>query len=286
MNNFLQTKEACEFFSIIANDARCVLSSLNSMSFDDCQEKVNRIKDKIQNRQINIRPEDAILNDFFVLLRFADFLFSYSQFWRKLLNKEFSSSWNSLQDSLDLLRLIKRFSAINIVFFENQLLELEKAYPYNIFLSIGATFEYFKCSLCGLDIDSIECPHMQGELYGGKMAQAIAQNMIEASHISLVPVPKDKRCVVAYEDTVEQFKLVRELANLINTEKFKIFDFVELQFSTKFILNPNYVKLGRNEPCYCQSGKKFKKCCILKRFIEDKHVDFMVYPNSIDVVIP
>lgn len=23
-------------------------------------------------------------------------------------------------------------------------------------------------------------------------------------------------------------------------------------------------KLGRNEPCYCGSGKKFKKCCIDK----------------------
>ena len=23
-------------------------------------------------------------------------------------------------------------------------------------------------------------------------------------------------------------------------------------------------KLGRNEPCYCGSGKKYKKCCIIK----------------------
>jgi len=33
------------------------------------------------------------------------------------------------------------------------------------------------------------------------------------------------------------------------------------------LLNPpaptfNHIKLGRNDPCFCGSGKKFKKCCI------------------------
>jgi hypothetical protein len=38
--------------------------------------------------------------------------------------------------------------------------------------------------------------------------------------------------------------------------------------SKKRETNPNYVKIGRNEPCYCGSGKKFKKCCISKEYIE------------------
>lgn len=34
------------------------------------------------------------------------------------------------------------------------------------------------------------------------------------------------------------------------------------------LLNPpepisNHIKLGRNDPCFCGSGKKFKKCCIV-----------------------
>lgn len=28
----------------------------------------------------------------------------------------------------------------------------------------------------------------------------------------------------------------------------------------------NNKKLGRNEPCHCGSGKKFKKCCINKAY--------------------
>jgi len=27
-------------------------------------------------------------------------------------------------------------------------------------------------------------------------------------------------------------------------------------------------KIGRNDPCYCGSGKKFKKCCIDKPSLE------------------
>lgn len=35
--------------------------------------------------------------------------------------------------------------------------------------------------------------------------------------------------------------------------------------------NPDYDKarVGRNDPCTCRSGKKFKNCCINKRYEED-----------------
>lgn len=34
------------------------------------------------------------------------------------------------------------------------------------------------------------------------------------------------------------------------------------------LINPpepilNHLKLGRNDPCFCGSGKKFKKCCVI-----------------------
>ena len=40
-----------------------------------------------------------------------------------------------------------------------------------------------------------------------------------------------------------------------------------------FAWNP-YVKYPRNELCYCQSGKKYKKCCLLTEpMIIPKHVE-------------
>lgn len=279
----LQTYEACSFFNCIVNDAKNIFALLNKKAFNECREESRDLKLKVQNEKMT--EEEKVLNDFFVISRFVDFLSSYSDLWENLLKGHFSSSWNSLQDSLDLLRLIKKFSSINIEFFENQLLELEKLYPYNIFLSIGATAENFECSLCGLDIDSDACPHMRGELYGGKMAYGIAKNLIEANHVAFVSIPKDKRCVVKYEDSGKQFAPVRYLAELINTHKLSIFDFGELQFSKRRKLNPDYVKLGRNESCYCGSGKKFKKCCISKEYIEGDHIDIVPIPKTINDVL-
>ena len=281
----LKTKEACAAFNAILNNVREILTLLNKNSLEVCIEKAHRLKSKIQNEKINIQQDEDILNDFYIISRFVDFVSAYLDLWRKLLNHEFSSSWDSLQDSLNFLRLIKKFSSINIEFFEDQLLELEKTYPYNIFLSVGATAERIECSLCGQDIDSEDCPHMKGELYGGEMAYGVVKNIVEANHVSFVSNPKDKRCVVKYEDTGEQFKLVRYLSDLINNGRFNILDFCELKFSKKLKLNPEYVKLGRNESCFCGSGKKFKKCCISKEYIEGDHVDIVATPKTIDSVI-
>lgn len=31
-----------------------------------------------------------------------------------------------------------------------------------------------------------------------------------------------------------------------------------------FIVKPKTIYLGRNEPCHCKSGKKYKHCCLNK----------------------
>ncbi|MFH1117069.1 MAG: SEC-C metal-binding domain-containing protein [Pseudomonadota bacterium] len=285
MTKALQTEKVCGFLGILVNDARDALTSLNSMVFDECAYKIDCIKKKVLDEQSNSQQEDTILNDFFVIHRVVDFLHSYSQLWERLIDHKFSSSWYSLQDALDLLRLIKRFSSINVEFFENQLLELAKLYPYGVFVSLAFTVEKFQCSICGLDIDSLECPHFCGEIYGGKMAQAVATNIVEVSHAALVSNPRDKRCVPQYEDTGQQFNHVRYLADLMKSGRLHIFEFGELRFSKKLKVNPNYVKLGRNEPCYCNSGKKFKKCCISKEYLEVDHVDIVASASKIDTVL-
>jgi len=286
MTKILQTDEACELFKSIKGKARGALRSLNELRFPDFQKKIHEIKNAIDSaKESDERQEEAMLNDFYVLYRYTDFLIAYSDLWEKLLRHEFSNSWNSLQSALDLLRLIKRFSKVNIEFFESQLIELEKTYPYNVFFSVGATVEKFECSICALDIDSEDCPHIRGELYGGKMACAIARDIIDMNHVSMVSNPEDKRCVVKYEDNGEQFKLVRYLADFISQGNFNISDFGELKFSKKKQLNPEYKKLGRNDCCYCGSGKKFKKCCIPKEYIDNDHIDIVFSPKSIEEAV-
>ena len=262
------------------------LNSLNNLKFKDCKKEIEDInRDFIFARKNYCEDQEDILNEFFIFDRYVELLSLYLDLWQKIINGNFSSSWISLQNSLDLLRIIKKFidqeAYMEIYFYEFQLIELEKVYPYKIFFSIGAVAENIECGICGKDIDSPDCPHIKGELYKGKMAYGICRNITELNHISLVSNPADKRCVVAYDDNGEQFKLVRYLAELISDEKLVISDFGELRFSKKKIKNPEYRKLGRNAICYCESGKKFKKCCILKEYVERDHLDILPIPEEI-----
>lgn len=223
---------------------------------------------------------DEVLNDHFVAHCYIEFFSNYGQLWRLIAEENFSASWSKLQDSLDNLRLVRRFWQIDISALEDQLIELEKTYPYNVFFSIGAIVEKFECSICGQDIDSFQCSHRRGHLYRGRMAAGIARNMMNFNHVAIVDEPKDRRCVVTYEDTGEQFKLVRLLSHLLQKRKLVVSDFGLLIFSKRLKPNPDFMKIGRNDLCYCGSGVKFKRCCIAKSRIEGDHVDITPRPFS------
>lgn len=283
MSKYLHTDQASNVLDLLKPHVKRLLVDFNEHRFIHGQEAVSEVRKVLATAKAaaNIVDEDY-LNDMYVLDRYVDFLSTYGVLWEKVIDRHFSASWSSLQDALDLLRLIKRFSQIDVDFFENQLIELERTYPYNVFFSIGATVERFECSLCGLDIDAHECPHRRGHLYGGMMVHAIARNIVQFDHVAMVANPQDKRCVVKYEDDGEQFKLVCYLSNQIASNKFRISDFGHIQFSKRNHPNPDYLKLGRNDPCFCGSGKKFKKCCMSKEHIEGDHADIIAEPRCIE----
>jgi hypothetical protein len=283
MNSELHTIEAKELLGKLKALARASLVAINEGRFSDGQDIVqglSRMVDSAKNDAL--ADSDDYRNDLWVIERYINFLAKYGHLWQSVLDQRFSESWCLLQDSLDHLRSIKRFSHIDINFFEDQLLELERTYPYNVFFSIGATVELFECSICGQDIDSQECEHVRGNLYGGIMAYATARNITQLDHVSMVAHPADKRCVVSYEDNGEQFKLVRYVSSLISSKRCRISDFGRLVFSKRLGPNPDYRKLQRNERCFCGSGKKFKHCCIGKARIEGDHVDIVAEPRCIE----
>lgn len=229
----------------------------------------------------NTTAPDEWFNDMYALRRYIEFFEHYGEVWRLVADERFSASWSKLQDALDALRLVRRFSQIDTSVLEDQLVELEKTYPYNVFFSMGAIVERFECSLCGEDIDSFRCIHRKGQLYRGRMAVAIARNIVEFDHLAIVDQPEDRRCVVSYDDQGEQFSLVRLLSRLLQDRKYVVSHFGELRFSKRRRPNPNHTKLGRNDLCYCESGLKFKRCCIGKSHIEGDHVD--IIPRLVEV---
>lgn len=229
---------------------------------------------------------EALLSDLYVLEKYAGLLKSYAEAWQLIWQGEYANSWGALQDALDGLRLVKKFSRIDIAFFENQLVELEGAYPYRVFASIGAIVEHFECSICALDIDGVECSHRKGELYAGKLAYGIARNVTSLDHVSLVLNPDDKRCVMQVVDTPLQFPILTYIRDQWIGGTFRLGWLSRLEWSKREVPNPAYERRGRNDPCYCGSAAKFKNCCSNHHSILQDHVELVGDPKDIrDAVV-
>jgi uncharacterized protein YchJ len=110
------------------------------------------------------------------------------------------------------------------------------------------------------------------------MAMAVAKDMVEFDHIAIVEQPRDKRCVVSYENSDSQFSIVREIGQLVMSGRMRVSTFDQLEFSKRKFPNPEYISMGRNDRCYCGSGEKFKRCCSGKAYEERDHVDIVACP--------
>ncbi|WP_166671039.1 SEC-C metal-binding domain-containing protein [Modicisalibacter xianhensis] len=274
----LNTSEAKSVYNDVRSLIIKALQKVDRKQFDEINQDLSEACTILAASQSDFYANELYLNDLYVINALVDFLKSYVRLWQNILGGHFSESWSDLQDCLDLLRVIKKFSDVSVEHFEIQLLALERLYPYGVFFSIGATVEYFECSICEEDIDSLSCPHVKGELYSGLMAVGVAKNISHFDHVAIVSQPEDKRCTVRYENDSEHFHVVRYLSRLLNDDAFPISHFKELDFSKVRKKNPDFQKQGRNEECACGSGKKFKKCCIDKEYIESEHVEIVPKP--------
>jgi len=273
----LRTKTVNAFYQ--TNHLKPIYKNLHKIQFQDARNNLAQIEEKINQLT---SEDELVLNDIYLLKQVLSFHSSLITMWEEINNKKYSNSWNYLQNCLDSLRNINKFSLNNqktdvLDFFEKQLLILEKLYPYKIFASIGWEVALYECSICGKNIDSFECEHEIGELYSGEIAIGIAKDITNINHVSMVENPMDKRCVVQYEDSGHHFKGLQFLSGQLVSNQLTPITLYDADETPRKKLNKNYVELKRNEKCLCGSNKKFKKCCINKKYIEEKHIELIVH---------
>lgn len=222
----------------------------------------------------NSDPDD-IFDDYFLFGALLGLLRAYAEFWDKLLKAQFGDSWSSMQDAEDALRTLRKFgntSGVHLLeSIEEQCSHLEKLYPYKWFCSTEIVYNGVECSICGKDMNGQECPHISGELYRGKLAAGRVKG-IKLQAVALVQNPRDKRCVFDIPDDGPQFQLVRYLMSVMRDGRFTPFGFVGMEEKKIKVTIAERKILGRNKPCLCGSGKKFKKCCINDPQMEKDHV--------------
>lgn len=225
--------------------------------YDSCSELFEGVQ------QIAIDTKDERLaNALYVFKRYFLLFCNLMRYFRLLKGKEYKSSWNKLQDCINDAQYIGRFTddRLDIPTLLELLRNYEALYPYNVFASSEYIITRSHCSICGKSMQSFECPHIKGNLYWGKPAVKIIDEIKEFQAVCLVSHPEDKRCILELSDDnrdeIEKFnKLDRFLElNMVFLQNFIVKSVIESRMK-------EIEKVDRNERCPCGSGIKFKKCC-------------------------
>src|ERR1700677_3934745 len=115
MTEVLESDRARSVFDKLKVTVMQILNLLNELNFSGAffeTQSARKILEDEKNDFKIMSEED--MNCFFVLEQFINFFNGYIKIWDDIFKQNFSSSWNRLQDTLGTLRLIKKFSKINM----------------------------------------------------------------------------------------------------------------------------------------------------------------------------
>lgn len=226
--------------------------------------------------------DESLANACYVFKRYFKVFADLADFFGMLDEKSFEKSWDRLQDCIDGVDMVCRFLSVENAYdlpeIRLHLQQYEALYPYRIFASSEFIVEKSHCSICGESMQSLSCMHRKGHLYGGQLAAEVIDRISEVHAVAMVLHPSNKRCVL---------KPVEEGDDKIFFKKLEDFMSLEIPKLQRFSLdegvvrdrNQNVVKVGRNEPCSCGSGLKFKRCCEKKLYRE--RIYYTVRPGSV-----
>jgi uncharacterized protein YchJ len=226
--------------------------------YDSCNELFEDIlKIAVGEKDEKLANAQFVFKQYFLL--FCNML----QYFGLLKKKEYKASWNKLQDCIDDAQYVGKFSHDRLEV--PQLLDLlrsyEMLYPYRVFASSEYIVTRSHCSICGKSMQSLACSHIVGNLYWGKPAIEMVDEIKEFQAVCLVSHPEDKRCIIELADDQGQ----DEIEKFIKIDKFLDLNLPILQnFTINSVIETRQKeveKVGRNDPCPCGSGLKFKKCC-------------------------
>jgi hypothetical protein len=205
-----------------------------------------------------------------------------STYFNMLQNKKYRDSWNKLQDCIDEAKYVGKFVEIDNRIEIPEVLDLltsyESLYPYSVFSSSEYIITRSHCSICGKSMQSLECQHIKGNLYWGQVAIEMIDDIKEFQAVCLVSHPEDKRCILELSDDkrseIEKFQKLDQFIDLGQPflKNFSVTTKIETRMR-------NDIKIvGRNDPCSCGSGLKFKKCCGKELYY--KHERNIVVPQK------
>jgi hypothetical protein len=163
--------------------------------------------------------------------------------------------------------------------------QFQKLFPYGVFMSPAYLEKERRCSICDTVISlRSRCEHRVGEIYDG--VQCLTKVTIaELLEMSMVPTPVQKYSVPFMTDpkTGQQidhydYSAVAYVVQALENP----FDGWTMTRTTARHPHSRYGHVGRNDPCPCESGKKYKRCCLPESGVIRPHIeiDFQVPPPA------
>jgi len=204
--------------------------------------------------------------------------------------EKYYEGWCTLEKvEINLNALLKHFvdenSEFYIKFIEHHTIQYQSLFPYKIFMSPEIIQIEKKCSTCGEVISLREsCGHRVGEIYDGEMCHRI---VTKADFLSIAAVrnPVQKYSVMFFVDSPNgekkdhyDYSVVSYLIRRLSSP----FHAWDIEWSNRRQPHSRFVHVGRNDPCPCDSGKKYKKCCLPESGVLRPHCDFIFHvpPSS------
>lgn len=263
-NNIKECKESCSKLNTL-KERMLMLDFLDPFrEYNETRSYLSQVKQI--GRDTN---NEMLANSQFVFDKYFLLFCNYCAYFNLLAKKEYRSSWNKLQDCLDLAIEVGRFTGIENRLEVPEIIDLlstyEELYPFKVFTSAEFIIDKSHCSICGKPMQSLDCPHIRGDLYWGECAVEIVDKISDVRAIAMVTHPLDKRCILEVKDDE-----VSDEEKFIVLDKFcekKINPFQKFEFTieTQKYKSDSVVQKNKYAECSCGSGKLYKDCCFKKK---------------------
>ncbi|OES45383.1 YecA family protein [Domibacillus iocasae] len=185
----------------------------------------------------------------------------YLKAFNLLKKKEYLKAWMQLDRAdIEFSFLRKHFdysgNKYNLEFLEKNIYQFQRLFPYQYFLSRESVTKKERCSICNQTVSIRKsCGHKVGEIYNGEQCSRIVEE-IELLGFAIVKNPFDKYTVLMPQDIEYNYFMLENLLQSINHP------YTKWNLEVQKEDDVRYKKLGRNANCICDSGIKFKKCCL------------------------
>lgn len=263
------------------NDVRAWLRTVRARPSDHSVVEVQGAIEELRQGAIDARDE-ALATETWCLETTMSVQQRYQDAFSMLRHHDFYDAWCALERcELDLRNLRKHFASqfqrYSLDFIADAVTRWQELYPYRIFMSPEIVEIEKTCSICGAVIEIRKpCGHRVGEIYGGRLCyrnvtkcEILATSFVE-SPVQKYSVPFTVDARTGKKVDQYDYSLVRYAVDRLESP-FDGWTYVRTQQRHP---HSRFRHVGPNAPCPCESGKKYKKCCMRAEGVLRPHYQF------------